>query len=441
MIEKVVTDGIAFRSKLAPYELEIRELKIAGESIRGIASKMLERHALHVSHNAVASFMKTHDIGRKNFLDGIQETRKRELLKQLRAVWTHDSTSLEGNTLTLGDTMAVLEYGLTVKGKPLKDHQDIVSHAKGVDFVQALTGSNTLTVEDVFTLHRIVIGEDAYDIYRPVGAWKREDNGTYGVENGKSVYMPYAKADETAKLMKSWLVDFNRKLRKRARSQEEALEAYVGAHVSFVRIHPFFDGNGRMARLLANIPVLRAGFPPIVVPVEARLDYIRELWDYQRAVGAISLENGNLLPDAGRLANFRNLLRDWWRTIPTRRCAFRSLYIPNGRNIRRIPGRQVGIGCSGMSRTMTANTLAGQAGSQMSRSTPSTSIQLGTRCWNLLQTTMFILGLAFRILGDVTAGINRNFSRDAVGLAVQTGLDGISRRIFWVLTRFPLLKH
>ena len=92
------------------------------------------------------------------------------------------------------------------------------------------------------------------------------------------------------------------------------LDAYVFAHVSFVRVHPFFDGNGRLARLLANMPVLAAGFPPIVVPSEARLDYIRELWDYQRAVGVISLANCELLPEPSRLDNLRRLVRDWWQT-------------------------------------------------------------------------------------------------------------------------------
>jgi Fic family protein len=91
------------------------------------------------------------------------------------------------------------------------------------------------------------------------------------------------------------------------------LEAYVFAHVAFVRIHPFFDGNGRLARLLANIPVLTAGFPPIVVPSEVRLDYIRELWDYQRAVGVISLANCELLPEPSRLSNLRGLVKDWWQ--------------------------------------------------------------------------------------------------------------------------------
>ena len=312
MRDKVVTAGRPFRSKLAPYEAEIRDLKANGASIRVIAAEMASRHGLEV-HNAVASFMKTHGLSRKSFLVGISETRKCELLKQLKAVWTHDSTGIEGNTLTLGDTMAVLEYGLTVKGKPLKDHKDVVAHAKGVDFVQSLIGRKKITADDLFTLHRIVVGEESRDIYRPVGAWKREDNGTYGAENGKSVYMPYATADDTPWLMDNWLKSFNKAL-KGVKTQDAALEAYVFAHVAFVRVHPFFDGNGRLARLLANIPVLAAGFPPIVVPSEARLDYIGELWKYQRAVGTVGSSRPELLPDASLLSHFKNLVREWWRT-------------------------------------------------------------------------------------------------------------------------------
>ena len=313
MGDKVVTGGRPFHSKLAPYEAEIKELKASGASIRAIAAEMTSRHGLEVSHNAVASFMKSHGLSRKSFFDGISETRKRELLKQLKAVWTHDSTAIEGNTLSLGDTMAVLEYGLTVKGKPLKDHQDVASHAKGVEFVQSLIGKTKITADHLFALHRIVVGEETRDIYCPVGAWKREDNGTYGVENGKSVYMPYAAADDTPWLMDNWLRAFNKSL-KGAKTQEAAFEAYIFAHVAFVRVHPFFDGNGRLARLLGNIPVLAAGFPPIVVPSEARLDYIDELWKYQRAVGPVDASRPELLPDASLLSHFKDLVREWWRT-------------------------------------------------------------------------------------------------------------------------------
>ena len=314
MIEKDVTKGgKPFQSKLAPYEAEVKELKANGASVRAIAEEMLARHNLAISHNAVASFLRTHGARRRNFLDGISESRRAELLKAIRALWTHDSTAIEGNTLTLGDTMAVLEYGLTVKGKPLKDHKDVVAHAKGVDFVQSLIGRKKITADDLFTLHRIVVGEESRDIYRPVGAWKREDNGTYGAENGKSVYMPYATADDTPWLMDNWLKAFNKSI-KDVKTQDAALEAYVFTHVAFVRVHPFFDGNGRLARLLANIPVLAAGFPPIVVPSEARLDYIGELWKYQRAVGTVGSSRPELLPDASLLSHFKNLVREWWRT-------------------------------------------------------------------------------------------------------------------------------
>ena len=91
MRDKVVTRGKPFQSKLAPYEAEIRDLKASGASIRAIAAEMTSRHGLEVSHNAVASFMKTHGLSRKSFLDGISETRKRELLKQLKAVWRLDA--------------------------------------------------------------------------------------------------------------------------------------------------------------------------------------------------------------------------------------------------------------------------------------------------------------------------------------------------------------
>lgn len=313
-LEKVVTrGGKPFRSKLAPYESEVKELTACGVSVRAIAAEMLARHDLRVSHNAVASFLRTHSARRRNFFDGIGEARRIELLKAIKALWTHDSTAIEGNTLSLGDTMAVLEYGLTVKGKPLKDHQDVVAHANGVDFVRSLLDKERISEEDVFELHRIVVPEAMCDIYKPIGAWKREDNGTYGAEGGKTVYMSYASAEETPRLMCSWIKKFNGLFRN-VKDLESALEAYLFAHVSFVRIHPFFDGNGRIARLLANLPVLHAGFPPIVIPSEARLDYIRELWDYQRAVGVVRLAQGDLLPEQERLDNLRRLMRDWWRT-------------------------------------------------------------------------------------------------------------------------------
>lgn len=231
------------------------------------------------------------------FLEGLTETRKEELRRQLRAVWTHSSTALEGNALTLGDTMFVLEYGLTVKGKPLRDQVDVQNHARAVDVVMGIADRGRLTEDDIFELHRVVINEQSRDIYKPVGAYKREDNGTYRVVDGRSVYHAYLSSDKVPRAMKAWLDRFNGTYKADA-SPDEALDAYVDAHMAFTAIHPFYDGNGRLARLVANLPVLFAGHPPIVIPMESREEYIQAIW---------------LAEDNADLGAFRLLVRKSWQ--------------------------------------------------------------------------------------------------------------------------------
>jgi len=218
-------------------------------------------------------------------------------MRQLRALWTHGSTALEGNTLTLGDTMFVLEYGLTVKGKPLRDQVDVQNHARAVDLLMDIVGKSRLDENDLFELHKAVINEQSRDIYKPVGAYKREDNGTYRLVGGRSVYHAYLPAADVPRAVGEWLVDFNRSCKADA-SQDEAADAYVDAHMNFTAIHPFYDGNGRIARLVSNIPVLVAGYPPIVIPVESREDYMKAIW---------------LSEDKGDASAMKTLVRDCWR--------------------------------------------------------------------------------------------------------------------------------
>ena len=112
------------------------------------------------------------------FLDGLSDDLKKNLLKGLRVLWTHASTSIEGNTLTLGETDFVLSEGLTIKGKPLKDHRDVEGHARAVDLLLDLVRKDTFTAEDLFDLHRLVINEQILDVYKPIGGWKNENNFT-----------------------------------------------------------------------------------------------------------------------------------------------------------------------------------------------------------------------------------------------------------------------
>ncbi|GAB6044267.1 hypothetical protein [Endothiovibrio diazotrophicus] len=112
------------------------------------------------------------------FLDGLDEGLKREVIAQLRDLWTHTSTAIEGNTLTLGETAFVLAEGLTVAGKPLKDHQEVVGHARAIDLLYRLPDEpRPVTEEDLFRLHKAVQTDIELDIDKPIGAWKVEPTG------------------------------------------------------------------------------------------------------------------------------------------------------------------------------------------------------------------------------------------------------------------------
>jgi len=269
-----------------------------------------------VTHNAVFSFAKSRRKrrGTRLFFEGLSPDIRDQMLKQIAAVWTHDSTAIEGNTLTLGDTVKVLELGLTISGKSLREHQEVYGHARAIDLVYRMLRQPGVTEEDLFALHRAVMQLWAVDALNPVGGWKQSYNGTTGVVNGQVVFMEYADPLDVPHLMKRWLGDFNASLGE-ARQPAEAVGAFVRAYLGFMRIHPFFDGNGRVARLVANIPVLRAGYPPITVPMERRGDTIDLLWEYENAVGKIR-RNDPLVPPHPVIERFAALMQtEWQRTL------------------------------------------------------------------------------------------------------------------------------
>ena len=188
------------------------------------------------------------------FLAGLDADLRQSLLNQIRDAWTHNSTALEGNSLTLGDTKFVIEEGLTVAGKPVKDHQEVIGHAAAITQIYNLLGRD-VTADDLFALHRSVQAERVVDIYKPLGSWKVEPNGTYAVnENGTQVFVEYAAPEHVPALMAE-VLDHVNATRVRPDDPGAAAPAYARIHAGFVSIHPFWDGNGRLARLLANVPL------------------------------------------------------------------------------------------------------------------------------------------------------------------------------------------
>ncbi|QQS55834.1 MAG: Fic family protein [Candidatus Competibacteraceae bacterium] len=252
-------------------------------------------------------------MARKNLFAGLDQDLQIALRAQLRDLWTHTSTALEGNSLTLGDTAFILAEGLTVAGKPLKDHYEVVGHARAIELLYHWIERTTPLVEsDLFQLHRAVQTEVIVDIYSPVGAWKNEPNGTYYIDpHNRQAWREYAQPKHVPALMGDWLASLNQTLTGDL-DRDAALTAYTRLHLAFTRIHPFFDGNGRMARLIANLPLLQSGFPPIVVARERRREYIKLLVAYDSAHGQAQLGQP-LLEEGSELQTLEGFFADNWQ--------------------------------------------------------------------------------------------------------------------------------
>ena len=130
--------GKPYQSKLKSHDEELLALLDKGMSYRQVTEQLNQKYGLNISHNAVFSFVKTRRPGRRGkhlFFEGFSPDIRNALLKQIAAVWTHDSTAIEGNTLTLGETVKILELGLTIHGKSLREHQEVYGHAQAIELI------------------------------------------------------------------------------------------------------------------------------------------------------------------------------------------------------------------------------------------------------------------------------------------------------------------
>ena len=184
---------------------------------------------------------------------------------------TYTSNAIEGNTLTAAETTMVIEQGITVAGKPLRDHLEAVDHYEAIRYVRALAGREaTLSEMDVRSLHRLVVLRSHPDIagsYADQGRYVLTDTGRYSFPSPAEV--PSLMGDFGA-----WL------------GGAPAMPATAfGAHRRLVDIHPFNDGNGRTARLLMNLILIRGGYPPVSIRPVDRPAYIGALQKHQEGGG------------------------------------------------------------------------------------------------------------------------------------------------------------
>lgn len=191
----------------------------------------------------------------------------RNALKQLKEYFriglTYSSNAIEGNSLTETETKIVLEDGITIGGKPLKDHYEAVGHSEAFDLLYKLAKNREITEKDILSLHKLfyhlIDGKNA-------GRYRKQPV----IITGSTLEPPAP--HEIKPLMQQFAVDLPE-----LRKKHHPVEFASLLHIRLATIHPFVDGNGRTARLVMNLALLQEGYPVTIIPPVLRGDYIEAL--------------------------------------------------------------------------------------------------------------------------------------------------------------------
>ena len=209
------------------------------------------------------------------------------LAQKIRLESNYHSNAIEGNTLTLGETRSLILHGLTAHGKPMRDHLDIEGHDEAIKAIEeAVSKSEALNGAFIRNLHKVLLKEPyETDALTPdekptkrlisIGQYKTAPNNVK-TTTGE---IHYYTAPEQVHSEMSDLIDW---YRDQDASRQHPIVVAATFHYQFVRIHPFDDGNGRMARLLMNMILIGHGYTLAIVEKDVRDRYIREIEEVAR---------------------------------------------------------------------------------------------------------------------------------------------------------------
>ena len=199
----------------------------------------------------------------------LNEYRKNEhskVTKALEIEYTYESNKIEGNTLTLQETALVIEKGLTVGGKTLNEHLEVINHTQAIDYIKELAKvKNTITERDILQIHSLIL----QGIDKPnAGTFRKVPVIISGAKHKPP--QPFLIPKQMEDLM-LWYNENKETL--------HPVELSAEMHERLVTIHPFIDGNGRTSRLLMNLILLQNGYPIAILKGDdkSRLEYYNAL--------------------------------------------------------------------------------------------------------------------------------------------------------------------
>jgi Fic family protein len=224
--------------------------------------------------NKAASLKK--ELDKLRPLNGEAEAR---IMQKFRLDWNYHSNNLEGNSLTYGETKALILFGVTAQGKPLKDHFEITGHNEAINWVLEIVKDETpLNEKFIRELHVLLLKETSYKeaktpsgkpTHRKIEAGKYKTQANHVITvTGETFY--FATPEETPAKMQE-LIQWFREEKEKPDINPIILASLF--HYRFIRIHPFDDGNGRVARILMNFILMQFGYPPVIIKTDDKENY------------------------------------------------------------------------------------------------------------------------------------------------------------------------
>jgi len=248
--------------------------KVKQKSIRYLGSRQMmlaycTRHGLRPPKAKDMLDIATGEILEKklatlNRLRPLPKNALESLRKKFEVDMTYNSNAIEGNRLSLRETFLVLEKGMTIGGRSVREHLEAINHREAIIFLEKLANRDRpITEPDILALHSLILN--------------KIDPQNAGFYRHEQVYITESKHKpppwkEVPNLMKKAVKELNSK-----ETGRKAVESAVRLHHLLVWIHPFIDGNGRLARLLTNLRLMRVSFPPIVLQKKIRISYYNAL--------------------------------------------------------------------------------------------------------------------------------------------------------------------
>jgi len=211
----------------------------------------------------------------------LRDDRLNRLNQKLQLEWNYHSNSIEGNTLSKSETKSFILWGVTAKGKPFRDYLEMKGHNDALHKLYDIINKDLKITESLIQdFHKMILVEPYTDGDAEVnpGKWKTVPNYLYSPTNER---IDFAPPEDVPQLMNSLINWLNNHIDPPKRSKKKyelhPLLIAAGFHTQFINIHPFGDGNGRMARILTNLILMLCGYVPTIVKLDDRVDYYTAL--------------------------------------------------------------------------------------------------------------------------------------------------------------------